>query len=467
VTRQLFRDPQEVAIKSESGFKPWENLTYLTDQESREQFTEDVAKLESAGGAQFGWHARGREGYYEQLRSTIEELSEDSGTVITSFQNFLDTYKRLVEKSEIASRVGDFERRYEELLESGTDEYDARRKAGYETRNLMDFAQGGRAIKQLNRFVPFLNAAVQGMRTAVRAGRDNPPGLAFRFLKYGLMAEVGAYVWNTLVGGDDALERWRQEPAYLKDFFYTFHIPGAEWMTVRIPKTYEFGLLSSLVVRSAEKGLAMATEGERGDPNAMSGASRSAKTAFMPLDPAAVASSPGLSLLNVQSNWDPFRQRHIVSPYESKLDLDLREGDQHASRLGQGLQSVGMKTLGRRFAMDARKWDYLIQSLGGGSGRLLTTASDIGRTDQAGREFWMDASGLFVHPPVYGSRDVQFVLDWAERRGETSLDAIERLEDQVSAVYEAEDAATRRARAQELWDYARQLRAEIESRNDQ
>jgi ABC-type uncharacterized transport system YnjBCD substrate-binding protein len=79
----------------------------------------------------------------------------------------------------------------------------------------------------------------------------------------------------------------------------------------------------------------------------------------------------------------------------------------------------------------------------------------------------MDASGLFVHPPVYGSRDVQFVLDWAERRGETNLDAIERLEDQVSAVYEAEDAETRRARAQELWDYARELRAEIESRNDQ
>jgi len=466
VMRQLFRDPQEVAIKSESGFKPWESLTYLTSEESREQFTEDVAALESAGGAQFGWHARGREGYYEQLRSTIEELSEDSGTVITTFQNFLDTYKRLVEKSETASRVGDFRRRYKEFLDQGMGEYDARRKAAYETRNLMDFAQGGRAIKQLNQFIPFLNAAVQGMRTAMRAGRENPSGLAWRFLAYGLTAEVGAYVWNALVGGDDGLERSRQESAYLKDFFYTFHIPGAEWATIRIPKTYEFGLLSSLVVRSAEKGLSMVTE-EMGDPEGLSGAGRSARTAFMPLDPAAVASSPGLSLLNVQANWDPFRQRHIVSPYEAKLDLDLREGDQYASRLGQGLQTVGMKTLGRRFAMDARKWDYLIQSLGGGSGRLLTTASDIGRTDQAGREFWMDASGLFVHPPVYGSRDVQFVLDWAERRGETNLDAIERLEDQVSAVYEAEDAETRRARAQELWHYARELRAEIESRNDQ
>jgi len=462
VTRQLFRDPQEVAIKTESGFKPWENLTYLTDRESREQFIEDVAQLESAGGAQFGWHVRGREGYYEQLRRTIEDLAGDDGTIITSFQNLLDTYKRLVEKSEIASRVGDFRRRYEQLLEDGMEEYDARRKAAYETRNLMDFAQGGRAIKQLNKFIPFLNAAVQGMRTAMRAGRENPSGLAWRFLKYGLTAEVGAYVWNTLAGGDDGLERWRQEPAYLKDFFYTFHIPGAEWTTIRIPKTYEFGLLSSMVVRSAEKGLSMATDGEQGDPNAFSGVGRSAKTAFMPLDPAAVASSPGLSLLNVQANWDPFRQRHIVSPYEAKLDLDLREGDQYASRLGQGLQTVGMKTLGSRFAMDARKWDYLIQSLAGGSGRLLTTASDIGRTDQAGREFWMDASGLFVHPPVYGSRDVQFVLDYAERRGQTSHPAIERVENLVDATYEADDAETRRARAEELWEYARQVREAIE-----
>jgi predicted nucleic acid-binding Zn-ribbon protein len=465
VTRQLLRDPQEVAIKTESGFKPWENLTYLTSEESREQFMEDVAALESAGGAQFGWHVRGREGYYEQLRSTIEDLAGDSGSVITTFQGVLDTYKRLVEKSEIASRVGDFQRRYNELVADGMDEYDARREAAYETRSLMDFAQGGRAIKQLNKFIPFLNAAVQGMRTAVRAGRENPPGLAWRFMKYGLTAEVGAYVWNALVGGDDALERWRQEPAYLKDFFYTFHIPGAEWTTIRIPKTYEFGLLSSMFVRSAEKGLSLATDGEQGDPDALSGAGRSAKTAFMPLDPAAVASSPGLSLYNVQANWDPFRQRHIVSPYEAKLDLDLREGDQYASRLGQGLQAVGTHTLGNRFAMDARKWDYLIQSLAGGSGRLLTTASDIGRTDQAGREFWMDASGLFINPPVYGSRDVQFVLDWAERRGQMGQPAVERLEDQVDAVYEAEDADTRRARAQKLWEYAGQVRTAIEEGN--
>jgi len=37
----------------------------------------------------------------------------------------------------------------------------------------------------------------------------------------------------------------------------------------------------------------------------------------------------------------------------------------------------------------------------------------------------------------------------------------------VSAVYEAEDDETRRARARELWDYARELRAEIEPKNDQ
>jgi hypothetical protein len=154
-----------------------------------------------------------------------------------------------------------------------------------------------------------------------------------------------------------------------------------------------------------------------------------------------------------------------VSPYEAKLDLDLREGDQYASRLGQGLQAVGTHTLGNRFAMDARKWDYLIQSLAGGSGRLLTTASDIGRTDQAGREFWMDASGLFINPPVYGSRDVQFVLDWAERRGQMGQPAVERLEDQVDAVYEAEDADTRRARAQKLWEYAGQVRTAIEEGN--
>jgi hypothetical protein len=74
----------------------------------------------------------------------------------------------------------------------------------------------------------------------------------------------------------------------------------------------------------------------------------------------------------------------------------------------------------------------------------------------------MDASGLFVHPPTYGSRDVQYVLDWAERRGKTSLDSVERLEDMVKRIYETEDPAKRRKYSQRLWQYARKVRSDIE-----
>jgi len=88
------------------------------------------------------------------------------------------------------------------------------------------------------------------------------------------------------------------------------------------------------------------------------------------------------------------------------------------------------------------------------------------RTDTRGRSFWMDASGLFIHPPTWGSRDVQFVLQWAERRGKTNLDAVERLEEMVKAQYEIADAAERRKAAQELWQYAKSVRKDIEARQD-
>jgi hypothetical protein len=462
VVRQILRDPQEIAIKSESGYKPWESLTYFTSSEGREQFTEDVAKLESAGGAQFGWYVNGRDGYYEKLRDTIDDLAEEDGTIVTTFQDAIDTYQQFVEKTEVANRAGDFRRRYEEYLEQGMSEYDARRQAAYETRDLMDFAQGGKAVKQLNKYILFLNPAVQGLRGAVRTAKNNPTGFAGRFMAYALAPDILAYMWNAMQG-DDELERWRQEPSYLKDFFYTFKV--GDFMTMRIPKTYEFGLISSMFVRSAEKGLALATDGDKGDPRAFEGTGTSATTALLPLDPAALTSTPVMAPWNAQANYDPFRGQSIVSPYEENLDLDLREGDRYASRLSKALQKGGQavdRTFGTELAVDARKWDYLIQSMAGGTGRLLTTASDIGRDNGAGREFWMDASGLFVNPPTFGARDVQWVVDWARRRDRKSMDAVQRLREQVDAVYEAENAEKRRERAETLWEYARELRNDIE-----
>ena len=86
--------------------------------------------------------------------------------VATGFEKIQATLGYINESSEIITRLMLRERAKRNGL--GSEE------ATWQARRYIDFSQGGRAVKQLDVFIPYLNASVQGLRGLARAAKDRP-----------------------------------------------------------------------------------------------------------------------------------------------------------------------------------------------------------------------------------------------------------------------------------------------------
>ncbi len=68
------------------------------------------------------------------------------------------------------------------------------------------------------------------------------------------------------------------------------------------------------------------------------------------------------------TNYNLFRQCHIVSPWEERLAVEKRKGTAFASPVGRQIQKL--------IGTDARNADHLIEGYLGGYGRIVTALGD-------------------------------------------------------------------------------------------
>lgn len=99
-------------------------------------------------------------------------------------------------------------------------------KAVRAAREITDFNQGGRASKAIDAAIPYFNAAVQGTRAAVKAGKERPVDTTFRILQTVTMgATAGLYLAVNLMSAfrddeDEEIKNMTNEEIYfatLKD----------------------------------------------------------------------------------------------------------------------------------------------------------------------------------------------------------------------------------------------------------
>jgi len=75
-------------------------------------------------------------------------------------------------------------------------------EAAAQSRETIDFSQGGTWVKEMDNFMPYFNAAMQGTRRPLDYARKNPVGFAANVLQYGLMtAGIQALSLATLLRG--------------------------------------------------------------------------------------------------------------------------------------------------------------------------------------------------------------------------------------------------------------------------
>lgn len=439
--RNMIRDAQTRAIISEFG-------TGVTDVfKKRPPMTVENFRL--YGGDQFGHYMSSPQDYYRSMKAAIQNLSQDKNSVIVNLKNALQFYEDLSTSSERVNRIPEFETAFKYAKEKlKYDDYNAGLFAASKARGLLDFAVSGHFIQGMNQVVPFTNAGVQGLRVAFQAAQRDPKKFALKWSLVVLIPTLIERLMNMAKGDDDEYD---QLPAYIKDMFFNFKIAPDLWL--RIPKPFELGVLGSGVGRAFDWVMT-------GDDKAFEGYAGALARSFIPVDEAALA-GPFKGIIESFANYDMFRNKNIVPPYEAKKELRFRMTER-GSRLGQALQNVigFANPFGK--SIDSRKIDHLLRTQFGFMGSFASQASDIGRTDRGGLS--LSTTGLVTQAPAYASRDAQWVFDTVGRYGLETSPEYQSLMKAMDVYFDADAGRKKDAAAARVREVAGVARDRLERR---
>jgi hypothetical protein len=381
----------------------------------------------------------------------IRKFAQTPGErIIASAEDWAGVFGKLSSSSEIRGRVAEYRAAYKEAISKGYAGAEAELYAARKARGLLDYMRGGTTVKAFNRFIPFLNANIQGMDVELKAMRRDPLQYAMRFMKRAIEPTMMARAYNQSVG---AGEEYDQLPAWQRDLFWNFKVPDFGWL--RIPKPFQAGVLAAGAERAATYAYRMAAGDQKGADKAFEGYGGSFVSGFMVINASDVAGGGYAPFVEVMTNRDFFRGGTIVDQWEEKKDIALRENaDDRSSRLGQAGSWLSGGNL------DPRQVDHLVNSYTGGWGQIATATSDIGRENKLveGARAMNFATGLFTTDASTQAVDVRFVREVASRYGITS----NPLADVQKAVFDAKDGRSRRAAAARLRKAGTDLRGKIE-----
>jgi len=383
--RNVVRDFPDRLIKTEdkSGFRD-----LFGDKEHWRE-------LARSGGLNSGYYLRDRASYYGLLENAMGELAKKKNVLLLDprkLKNVWKGYQNILSKSETLNRVAEYRAAFRQAKKKSMDDYNASLYAGYKSRDLMDFALMGHHMKVINQIVPFSNASIQGLRKAVASARKNPAGFLARMVLYTVIPEIALWLINH--SDEETAREYENLPAYQRDMAYNFKIGPNLWGI--IPKPYELSLLGAGVSR----GLSQFVHGNK---EAFKGYGGSVAKSIFPVDEGNV-SGPFQGIVEGIANYDFWREKTIVPPYQNVTDLALRNTE-NASRFGKALQEVA--------GIDARKIDHFIKSQFSYVGSFALKLFNIGA--EKGPKFSITDFGFFKETPGYNSPKVQELLEYSER----------------------------------------------------
>lgn len=438
--RNVIRDTMHRTIISNNQSKPWDTFKRYSKM--------DISDLRRFGGDQAGHYYTDDQQYMRAMKAAMEELAGKPGHIVATAHKLGRGYLNLMQASERQGRLAEYRRAYQQAISTGVDlgdgtktvldPYNASLYAAKEARGLIDYAVAGEYMNWINQLVPFSNAAVQGARVVLKQGAKAPTRLLWRTMLYAAVPSLMTWLWNW---EQDDLEEYRELPAYQRDLFWNFKVGPDLWF--HLPKPFELGMIGSSVERLMDRAA--------GNEKAFEGHGSQLWHTLLPVDEGALA-GPFQGVVQALTNYDLFRQKHIVPIFEENLELGLRK-TWRASRLGQLIQEV--------VGVDARKIDFLARQQFGYFGQYATRLSDIGRPEA--RTMGMTDTGLFKGAPAAAALDVQWVMNRAKERGALSTKEFRQFREHVNRYYDAESRVMKEAAAKALRFQAARLRAKWEA----
>jgi hypothetical protein len=279
-----------------------------------------------------------------ELTSRVRDAIEKRGAG-KYMRDLMDVLSMASNISEMSTRIGAYSRT---LAETGNvaEAVKAGRNAS------VDFGVMGTWAKELNQVIPFFNAAIQGNKKIVDYAKQNPKA----FTAKGLAAITVPTILLELAFGDD--KRIKDAPDVMKHT--NFLIPAGD-SYIAIPKPPGLGFLFATI------------------PQLMIDSMRKNDPQFAKLFEAARKEyAPPIGMPGVQqmvewfANYNFFRERAIVSQKYSKLP--------DSAQYNRGTSEIA-KDIGKMFNVSPLKVDNTIQGLTAGTGRIISDAYNLIRSD--------------------------------------------------------------------------------------
>lgn len=228
----------------------------------------------------------------------------------------------------------------------------------------IDFARGGSASKEINKYVPFFNAGVQGSNKFIRAFRKNPKAMIMYASATITIPQILITGYYLHVAPEEEKKEYLEIPEWQRDMFWVFKV-GDTW--ARYPKPFTVGFAFGSTI---ERAMIWAdSEGETGFADMFFDLSRGLVTAVSPVyDPSAVFPSPIKTAVEQVTNYNFFQGRRIYPEWMDDLPPEERK---------TAGTSLTAQELGKVFNYSPAKIDNLIRGTFATSGPYLTDAGDI------------------------------------------------------------------------------------------
>lgn len=331
IVRNFLRDTVFASISSKNGFIPFVDsirgaLALWNDPAMRAEF-------EAAGVTEFNFY-----GSQNARIKSIDTMAGAKPVGMWQMAKWLFTNMEAASDFvESSTRMGEFMKAKEKGL--------SMEKAARAAREVtLDFSRSGVVGEQINRYVPFFNACLQGGDKMVRLFREDFVGTSLNVFKYIMLPSLLIMAMN-----------WDED--WYKDL--DPDIKNNYWClgrNIRIPKPQEAGVLfgsgfEALFQQAADK-----------DKEAVENWLKAFSSNMIP----GIVPTLFLPILEWQANYSYFKGRQLVGSKYQRLPDELQYND-YTSELSKGIGSV--------LKVSPMKVDNLVRGYTGTMGSLLWNAA--------------------------------------------------------------------------------------------
>ena len=328
IIRNLLRDTITAGFSSKNGFIPfvdtWRGFMALKNDPVLR------AEFEAAGVGEFN--------FYGAKAQRIKSLDKMIGEHENLFKRIFGKMEEWSDIAESATRMGEFmlARKAGKSLE----------QAGHEAREVtVDFSKSGIYGEQINRYIPFFNACLQGGDKIYQLMREDPHGTMMKMFLTIVLPSALLYAFNR----DE--DWWKDLDPDIKNNYWCLSDK------LRIPKPQEIGVLLGSGIE------AFFEQASGRDKKAVS----NVLDAFLDNMTPSIIPTLILPLVEWKTNYSYFRGQQLVSSKYQRLPDELQYND-YTSELSKGIGNV--------FKVSPMKVDNLVRGYTGTMGALLWATPD-------------------------------------------------------------------------------------------